>query len=366
MPELIIIAAVFALVWLQAWLYGRFCFKNLDMKLSLSAQVATEGDRITIAEALENAKMLPLPWIDVKFQISGNLVFEGEHHTGADSSRSELFSIGPYKRITRTHRILCARRGYYNIKSMSVTGQDLLMSRKYIKQYSCGESLIVYPAAAHCDPFTPAYRRITGAVRALRFINPDPFEFRGIREYRPEDPLKNINHRATAKTGGLMVNVFEPTTAQHVTLWLNTEQYGAYSIPMVYERSISLVAALAEQLTGEGLTVELRTGAKNILAPGRLISVPGGAGREHLLRILEALALVDLTQPPEPIAELMRPERVADSVHILISACDDEDVENAAAELISSGQDVVWILPRYGETRMRVEENESRFYWAVI
>lgn len=366
MTVIILLLAIFALILAQNLVYWRYWHRELKMTLAFSTRSATEGDSIIVTEIVENAKLLPLPWIDVKFNVPGDLVFEGTQSTGNDSVRSELFSIGAYKRIIRTHRAYCARRGLYSVKSMSVTGQDLLMSRKYVTNFDCDHSLIIYPAAVEYDMFSPAYRRIMGSIRQRRFINPDPFEFRGIREYQPTDSLRVVNHRATAKTGELMVNVFEPTTSQQVTIWLNTEPYSAYTLPHVYEMSIRLAATFAEQLLGQGLTVGFRTGAMNTLAKGQRLNVQGGAGNEHLHAILEALALIDLSQTPDSVADFLAAESVsADSVHILISPFDGEKMELAAEKLKETGQDVIWVLPIWRDTKMRLDENDWRFYWEV-
>lgn len=360
--------AIFALVFAQSVVFARFWTRGLDMKLGLSVENATEGDYITVREVLENAKLLPLPWINVKFQVSGNLVFEGTQYAGngADTSRSELFSVGPYKRVTRSYKVLCAERGYYTIKSMSVTGQDLLMSRRRVTNFSCGESLTVYPAALCIDPFSPAYRRVMGSVRARRFTNPDPFEFRGIREYLPTDSLRSVNHRASAKTGELMVNMFEPTTSRRVTLWLATDPYSATPLPQVYEDSIRLTAAFAEMFIADGLTAELKTGAMNILSKGQRVGVQGGAGENHLTAILEALALIDLSQPCEPAADILAAADTGeDSVHVLICPYDGEDAELAVEKLRGAGQDVIWILPHRKDTHTRLAQTGSTFYWEV-
>lgn len=366
MTEIILLLAIFLIILAQNLIYKHYWHRELKMNLLFSTRSATEGDSIIVTEIVENGKLLPLPWIDVKFNVPGDLVFEGAQGTGKDSVRSELFSIGAYKRITRTHRASCARRGFYTVKSMSVTGQDLLMSNKYIINFDCDHSLLIYPAAVDYDPFSPAYKRIMGSIRQRRFINPDPFEFRGIREYQPSDSLRVVNHRATAKTGELMVNVFEPTTSQQVTIWLNTEPYSAHTLPQVYEMSIRLAAAFAEQLLGQGLTVGFRTGAMNTLARGQRLNIQGGAGKEHLHAILEALALIDLSQKPDSVADFLAAESVsADSVHILISPYDGENMEHAAEKLRGTGQDVIWVLPTWRGTRMRVDENDWCYFWEV-
>ena len=365
MTTLIVVLILLIMVWLQRFIYRRTWHVGLGFALDFSSDTASEGDTITLSEKLDNAKRLPLPWVDVKFQVSRMLVFENSPSVGDSSGRAELFSVGPGKRVTRTFNVYCSRRGYYTINGMSVTVSDILKSNSYSMLFSCEQNITVYPSSIPYDSFSPIYRMIMGTVRTRRFINPDPFEFRGIREYQPTDSLRAVNHKATAKTGELMVNIFTPTASQRVTIWLGTDPYSSHPLDELYEAAIKLAATLAEQLIGDGLTVELRSGARNILSPGQCIYVPGGAGPAHLPRLLEALALADLTAEPEPISEVMKNAPELDSVHILISAYDGEEVGLSCERFSVEGQDVFWILPRMYGAPKRVAESDVRFYWDV-
>ena len=62
--------------------------------------------------------------------------------------------------------------------------------------------------------------RMLGIMQCSRHLYEDPFTFRGIREYTTSDPMKTINWKASARTGGLMVNTFDSVMTQKVMLYL--------------------------------------------------------------------------------------------------------------------------------------------------
>jgi uncharacterized protein (DUF58 family) len=223
--------------------------------------------------------------------------------------------------------------------------------------------LIVYPAPVPFEDLEPSFRMIMGTVRARRFILPDPFEFRGIRGYEPTDSLRDINHKASAKQGELMVNLHAPTTTQNVTLWLNTQEYSTRPLPRLYESGIRLAAAFAQRFLTEGLSFALKTGAMNTVLPGTRIDVPSGGGLPHLSNVLEALALLDLAQTPAELIPLLKSEASADDVHILISTYDGQDIQEAIQSLREQGAEVFWILPVTHDIRVRVKESRECIFW---
>ena len=73
---------------------------------------------------------------------------------------------------------------------------------------------------------------------------PDPFCFSGIRDYRPSDPMHQINWKASAKGQGLLVNQFDATTDIRMKLILDTEDTGMIRRDKLNEEGIRIVASL--------------------------------------------------------------------------------------------------------------------------
>lgn len=54
----------------QAWIYSHYWEKGLSAELLFSRESAVEGEECLLLERVENRKLLPLPMLKVKFQVS--------------------------------------------------------------------------------------------------------------------------------------------------------------------------------------------------------------------------------------------------------------------------------------------------------
>ena len=72
MPIVLILCVAGLLYWLQNWIYHRYWNKNLSVSVRFTDQFMFEGAATALTETITNRKILPLPWIYVKFQISRN------------------------------------------------------------------------------------------------------------------------------------------------------------------------------------------------------------------------------------------------------------------------------------------------------
>lgn len=126
MVILVILLVSGLLFYLQRAVYARYWNQGLTAELSFSARRVNEGDRVDMDELVSSRKLLPLPWLGLKFHVSRDLVFPDDPFTSvSDSSyREELFSIGAFQQIRRRHNVLCRRRGYYTFKSIDLISSD--------------------------------------------------------------------------------------------------------------------------------------------------------------------------------------------------------------------------------------------------
>jgi len=298
MTAISVIISLLLALWLIWFVYSRQSLSKLSIAMEFSQKRATEGDVLVLSTVLANAKWLPLPWVAVKFHISKYLQFADSKdiQVSDDYYRNDLYHILMYQKITRRFEFLCTKRGYYRLKSLDITAWDILMSTKYASHVDCDASLIVYPSFLPVPEINELCTRINGHIQAKRFIHPDPFTFRGIREYAPNDPLKAINFKATAKAQTLMVNLWDFTISRQVVLMLNLEWPKDWRDDNVAENAIKIAASLAKKLTDAHIPVRFITNSNKLSV---------GSGARHLEQILEILALIDLESPSvEPFAPI--------------------------------------------------------------
>jgi uncharacterized protein (DUF58 family) len=260
--------------------------------------------------------------------------------------RNDIFAVLPYQRITRRLPFTCARRGFYSIRNIDLVCPSLLHTRKMVSHLSCAASLTVYPRILPHDGLPMPLEDLLGEMASRKAYPPDPFEFKGIRERQPQDSLRSLNFKATAKASRLMSNTYETTSARRALLMLNLEPYASWVTESSQEGSIRIAATVAAMLVDMGVPVRLTTNGKD--SAGEMAEVASGVGSGHLERILDALAHIDLSNEAPPYAPFLRAralEEKGDLAYILISSCMSDDLREEFQRLKDMGADASWIVP---------------------
>jgi uncharacterized protein (DUF58 family) len=135
-----------------------------------------------------------------------------------------------------------------------------------------------------------------------------------VREYRPGDSQRRINWKASAHADALLVKQLAPAISLESVIFLNLnvaeydrqQRYGAS------EWAIVVAASVASYLAGARQAVGLATNGGDPLAAGDDSLAPDGKpapstigsrpGRQHLMKVLEVLARVELAERVEPFA----------------------------------------------------------------
>ena len=349
MVILVILIIAGALFSLQRALYARYWDHGLTAELSFSASRVNEGDRVDLEEQVSSRKLLPLPWLGLKFHVSRDLVFPNDPFTSvSDSSyREELFSIGAFQQIRRRHNLYCRRRGYFTFKSIDLISSDLLASNKLALQVRSEASLYVFPKPVSERELDIPIERILGEIITRRHLVEDPFEFRGIREYSFRDPLKMINWKASARSESLMVNIPGYTSTQAVEVLVNVEYPSLWTEERLIEDAIRVAATLSDRLNTEGMPVGLRTNGRDIVTRETLRVTSGSSG-DHLVAINEILARIDLHLQAPAFTDLLDTclaEADDGPLYILVSAAFNPEIQDRFRTIRERGMRCLWIVP---------------------
>ncbi|MCL2198061.1 MAG: DUF58 domain-containing protein [Defluviitaleaceae bacterium] len=325
--------------------YNASCLEKVGVSLTMSATSATEGDELILKETVINQKWLPLPWLSVKFQIDRELEFADQSANAVSDLyyRHDLFHILMHQKITRRLRFTCTKRGFYAIRGLEVTAWDILMENKYIRNFETSTSLTVYPATIPLHETNELCTRVYGHLRTIYPIFPDPFSFRGIREYSPSDPMKNINFKASAKAQELMVNIQDFSNAREITLILDAERHPAWYNEYYEERAIKILASLTEKFQTQGVPLSFISNGKSIRSNAP-IQIPEGKGAAHSIKILEALAYTTF-ETDSPITEALKKlDPTASTEYWLISPYHAKTTQSAYKTLRKNGARTAWII----------------------
>lgn len=344
---------------LQKQLYKKYWMKHLSVNIRISDDHAIEGEDRSLIETIVNHKLLPLPIIRVKFMASKYLVFyDMSNATVTDHYyRNDLFSVLMYQKHTRNISFHCSRRGYYSIDKIFVVCSDLLLEKEHVLELSNNTHLYVYPRPVDYNRIRIPFQKMLGTVLSKRFIIEDPFEFKNIREYQTYDTLRMINWKASAKTGTLMVNVFDHTASQQIKILLNLEIKKIPNFEELLEESIRIAATLSELFTEQGIPTELCSNGADIIT-GDMISISAGSGQHHVTSINEALARINLdAETPTflPIIQEVLQNPHPNEYIVIISAAYSKDLQESMVSLADNQQDFRWFLPRYPSDKLPIK-----------
>jgi len=93
----------------------------------------------------------------------------------------------------------------------------------------------------------------SGEARGRRPLFQDTTRFVGHREYRPSDPMKHIDWKASARLQRLQTKVFEPVVSLNVLIALNgtTSEFAWQGVNRrFFERAVTAAASAARGIRG--------------------------------------------------------------------------------------------------------------------
>ena len=365
MKVILAVLCAYLVYLLEIAAYKRNWKKRLRVMPSFSAFHAVEGESAVLEEVVENEKLFPLPALRIKFSVPRGLAFEGnENITQTDKLyKNDIFSVLPYRRITRKHTVLCKKRGLYAIDSVSVSSQDLMMAKNFVDVRPVDTALTVYPAKADMKRLLPIFTELMGE-RQLRAQITDPFSFCGIRDYAPTDPQRSINWKASAKTGELKVNMYDSTRTGEVQLILNLSSDTQWADNALREEAIRVCATLCTLFVSKGVKTAVMANGRDVVSDAP-VCISGGTSSAHIHTVKEALARVELSKECTPISEFT--ERLASGknpqvIYITCSTGDGKTVE----EIAKTAEDTkVFYIKRPSDEPYPAPNGITVFHWEV-
>jgi len=280
---------------LQRFIYMKTWNKKLEVDIHFEGREIFEKEYGRLVETIVNAKRLPLPMIKCKFLTSRNLMFDNStRNQNTDNYyRNDIFSLAGREKLTRTIAFQAGKRGLYNITSAELVGTDMFFTLDSVVRYELYDEIYVLPRPFNTDEFKSSLQWINGEIKSKVHLIEDPFEFRGIREYQAYDNMKDINWKATAKTGELRVNMPDFTSQKVVRIFLNLEDNGVIKHTDAAEAAIRVAAGLVRNFTAEDMEFALYSNGVDVLSQ-KPIRIKSGRGPVHERDTLRALARIDL------------------------------------------------------------------------
>lgn len=346
---LILVASLALLLALSVWLWNRWSLTGVEFSRQLSGRRAYFGQLIDLSMTFVNLKPLPLPWLLVEDEMPKHLIIEDgkieTRHDGFFRCLQNILPMMPYERVVRRFPVLCNRRGVHTFGPAHLESGDYLGLLKSHKGASATDTLVVFPRIAPVAMNRLSSNQIIGRDPIRRILHTDPVRTVSARNYVAGDPYRLIDWRTTARAGGLMVRVFEPSTTPLVDIILN------FSVPAFISRNvepdeseflISIGASLASHAAARGWAVGLRANGRSRSCP---IAAAPSAAPAQLGEILDILAQAH-TIPTESIHAVLTetyPVRPAGASVVFITTVLNKEIAGTLEDLQRRGWPVTVI-----------------------
>jgi uncharacterized protein (DUF58 family) len=271
--------------------WSKLSLRRVHCERSLSTSSLFPGEELLITTRLSNQKLLPLPWIDVAQQTPAGLLGPGQSGVPGAQTLAHSFSMPWYSRLTWRQPIRPERRGYYVIPPLTVTSGDILGLYPRTMDAGSYEHISVYPRL-HPVRRLPLQRAdATGDLTGRFSLQEDPTRMRGIRDYQPQDGMRRVHWKASARHQNLMVKLYEPSALSRVNLVLAADTFDGFTDDGPFELAISSIASIACFCVERQMQVGFLGNSNLVTGRGQARLAPG-SGNVQLVALLEILARV--------------------------------------------------------------------------
>ncbi len=278
--------------------WSRHLFDRLTLKITASERRAFIGEAVGITVELENKKPLPLPWYQWRVALAEALPAQDETVAAAATPGLKWLvrngSLGWYQKHDWKFTVHPLERGFHQFGPSRLRSADLLGAFPRLREGDDTQHLIVFPQVFPVEELGLPADRPFGERKGGDRLFEDPLRIAGLRNYRPGDPLRRIDWKATARNGELQSRVYEPSATQQLYIFVNIDTmshaWEGY-LRDDLERTVSVAASLAVWAAGARYAVGLLANGAYPDAD-RPIRLAPSRSREQLTRILEALAVI--------------------------------------------------------------------------
>jgi uncharacterized protein (DUF58 family) len=278
--------------------WSEHVFDRLLFERRIPETRAFPGEKFHMTLRLVNDKLLPIPWIEMRDLVPEQLP-AGEERLVPSGSPGQLYltrstHLGWYERVTWPLELDAPARGYYRFGPARFRSGDIFGFFPAELETEGHTAVIVYPTTYTLPELGLPAERPFGERKGRERIFEDPGRIAGLRDYRPEDSLRRIDWKASARRMELQSRVYEPSSTLHMLVAVNVHTlahtWEGY-VPETLERILSVAGSVARFGFEAGYAVGMVANGAYPTSD-RPMRVPVGRRSDQLARILEALAVI--------------------------------------------------------------------------
>lgn len=274
------------LLSLMITLWGKWSLLRVEASLELSKYRMFPGEEFQLEASIYNKKWLPLVWLEWNFDEKDGIVL-GDGM--GDNSLLRFLWILWYKEVNWTIKGRASNRGVYNIGEITLCSGDGFRFSESREKYDLDRTIYIYPKLIPVNPPRLFPSLQWGASGQRGGFLEDPLLVDGIREYEDGDELRRMNWKATARTGKLQSNTYQPVILQQLVVYgdiqgfileeiphTNPDELREYQVKMEedFEHFLSVIASLLVKYMENGINTALAMNALNHLGRPMTSSMP--------------------------------------------------------------------------------------------
>jgi len=276
LPLLVISIASFAYLAISL-------FANLHTKIDPERFISNEKifENGTIkAELLLQNKSLKSGFMEVRDKISSNLdIKRGTNYT--------MLSLKPNESTRLRYSVKAPIKGVYSFGPVEMRYHDPFYLFYKELRVDFESRLTVYPQTRDIKELRIKSKQPKIYPGDMKVKMPGPGgEFYSIREYIPGDPFKDINWKAYASTGKLLVNEHEKESVSDITIVFDARECSGFGMPS--DNPNLYGARAAATLTN--FFLKRRDTVQLVIYSDKVQTIRKGSGDKQLFEILTALA----------------------------------------------------------------------------
>lgn len=279
-------------------LWDKRVFKKVSIDIDFEENRIFAGDDIKLLTKVENRKLMPLPLIEIKFNLPKEFIIKNEDQLEKTNIHNYVYRIVSsllcYERLKRKDVFRISKRGCYVISKCDVKLGDFLGYSNVEKSIYINKYIIVYPKIENLDKFLIIPQNPQGDISVRRWILPDPIQIIGSRKYTSRDSFNSVDWKATAKLGELYVKKFDFTSSPAIMMLLDVQTSEVYWKDIdteVIEKGIEIAGSITKQALNEKIAVGFTSNAVFESEKDHVFVEPKVNGKQEQ-KILEALAKV--------------------------------------------------------------------------
>lgn len=326
--------------------WERYALARVSYRRVLGEQRAFFGEELPFTVEIENAKPLPLAWLEAEDSVPSDLeIVGGPAVVGFEPGRAhlrQLVALRWYERVRLTYTLRCVSRGAFQLGPVRLRSGDPFGFSAREATLHVYDRLLVYPRLVPIEGLGLPSRHPFGEARDSRRLFPDTARMAGVRPYAAGDSPRHIHWKASARTQQLQTRIFEPTTSHTLMLYVNLASFEGYWWASLNKAQLELSITAAASIVQWGLDQDYHVGVSTNGAPsggGEELGVSPAGDPEQLVRALEMLARVSIFART-PLERLLARDRARlpwGTTVVIVSAVFPAPVLEAVESLASLG-----------------------------